>query len=152
MGEPSVIELKPFYNEAQVSLDDNFVLRLVVNFRTIDRLEALLKIPLDEALGQLLTSTSMATKILWGMTREYHSDLSLDQIAGILFEHDRKNAVAAAMGDLVRRVFHIEGDGEDEKRRPPRKRAVGTSRSSAASGSRRASRQKTSGRKRRAAS
>jgi hypothetical protein len=35
------IELKPFYNEAQVALADGFILRLVVNFRTIDRLEGL---------------------------------------------------------------------------------------------------------------
>lgn len=146
------IELKPFYFEAEVEAAEGFVLRMSVNFGVINRLEALLDKGMDELLGDLAGQASVMGKFLWAMTREHHSDLSLDQIAGIMFSKDYGPAVVATLGNLVRNAFNIGEPEEGEQSSRPPKRSVGASRASSRSGSRQASVRPTSGRKRRAAS
>ena len=149
----SAIELKPFYNEAQVAIGDDFILCLVIDFGVIDRLEGLLRMPLDEAMGKLNTSVAMQGKFLWAMTRKHHNELTLDQIAGIQFSKEHGPAVIATLGNLVRDTFNIgEPEAEGEQSSRPPKRSAGASRASSRNGSRPASRRATSGRKRRAAS
>lgn len=149
------MSIEPFYNEAQVPLSDGFVLRLVIDFAVIDRLEGLTGKGMDELLGLLATSTSVMGKFLWAMTRRYHNEvespayLSLDQVAGVQFSREHGQAVAATLGNLVRQTFNVGSKGEGEKGRPPRQRSGGASRTSSKNGSRQASAQQTSGRKRR---
>lgn len=145
--------LKPFYNEAVIDAGGGIQLRLVMNFRTIDMLEGLLGRGMDELLGELSTSTGMMGKFIWAMTREHHASLSLDQIAGLMFDPRLGPPAAVITGDLIKRAFHMgspEPEGEKSSR-PPR-RSVGASRGSSKSGSRRASRPAASGKKRRARS
>jgi hypothetical protein len=147
----SAIELKPFYNEAQVAVGDDLTLRLVIDFGVVDRLEGLLGIPLDDAIDKINSSAAMMGKFLWAMTRPHHGDLSLDQIAGLLFNKEHGPAIVVTLGNLVRSTFNIgEPEGKDDKN--PRKRSGGASRGSSRNGSPRASVRRTSGRKRRAAS
>jgi hypothetical protein len=149
----SAIELKPFHNEAEVAIGDGFILRLVIDFSVVDRLEGLIGKPLDEVLGRLNTSTATMGKFLWAMTRPHHPDLSLDQVAGLLFSKEHGPAVVATLGNLVRTAFNIgEPDPEGKKGSRPPRRSGGASRGSSRNGSRQASGRTTSGRKRRAAS
>jgi hypothetical protein len=146
------IELKPFLHEAEVAVDGG-ILRLVLNFRVINQLEALLDKGMDEILGELNSSLSTATKFLWATTREHHPDLTLDQIAGVMCSSEHREAVQATLGHLVRLAFNIAAPAvEGEKSRPPRKRSAGASRASSENGARQASARSTSGKKRRAAS
>lgn len=106
------IELKPFFYEAKVPLSDDFELHLVLDFSAVDRLERLLGRSIDSVIGEMLKSVSTMTKVLWAVTREHHSDLSLNGVAGILLPGDKAkqplaDLVAATLGDLFRRAFDI---------------------------------------------
>jgi hypothetical protein len=144
------IELKPFLKEAEVAIvGGGLMLTLSIDFGVIDRLEGLLNRPMDELIGELV-KPSMQGKFLWAMTRKYHSDISLDQCAGILFSEDGP-AVMATLGNLVRATFNIgapEGEGEKRSRPPKPRRSSGTSRASSKNGAQPTSAQRTSGRKR----
>jgi hypothetical protein len=130
------IELKPFCHEAEVLLADDFGLKLTINFRTIDRLEALLGKGMDELLGDLNASISTMVKFAWGMTREHHPDLTLEQVAGLVLSKEHGQAICASIGNLVRRAFNIaDGEGEQSSRPPKGKRSSGASRGSSKSGS-----------------
>jgi len=149
----SVVELKPFHFDAEVEAAEGFILHLSIDFAVINKLEGLLNKGMDELLGELVTSASVMGKFLWAMTREHHPDLTLDQVAGIMFSKDYGAGVVATLGNLVRNAFNIgEPDAVGEQSHPPRKGSVGASRASSRSGSRPASPRATSGRKRRAAS
>lgn len=131
------IEIKPFYHEAEIEVQDGVTLRLVVNFRAIDRLEALLGVGMDEIIAESSCKVSMATKVLWGLTREHHSDLSFDQLAQIHLASDRREAVQATLGHLMKTAFNLAGDAEEgEQSRPPRKRSSGRRRGSSRNGAR----------------
>jgi hypothetical protein len=141
------IELKPFSNEAEVAVaDGGLILTLTIDFGVIDRLEGLLGKPMDDCISELFRSAAMQGKFLWAMTRKHHADITLDQVAGIQFSKDGP-AVMATLGDLIRRTFNFGEEEGEQSSRPP-KRSSGASRSSARSGSPRASRPTPSGRKR----
>lgn len=126
--------LKPFYNEAQVRASEDVSLRLVMNFRTIDVLEGLTGQGMDDLLREILVANpahSLVGKFIWAMTREHHSDLSLDQIAGFIYSKEYGPTAGAVIGELLQRTFNI-GEGEQSSR-PPRK-SRGKSRASAKSG------------------
>lgn len=149
------IELKPFYNEAEIALSEEFTLRLVIDFAVIDRLEGLLGRGMDTIIAEMMGSVATMGKVLWGVTRKHHSDLTLDHIAGILLPEDPASretaqAVMATLGDLINRTFNISGGPEDKEGANPPKRSGGASRTSARSGSPRASRPTSSGKRRRA--
>lgn len=149
----SAIDLKPFYFEAEVEAAEGFILHMSIDFAVINKLEGLLNKGMDELLGELVSSASVMGKFLWAMTREHHADLTLDQIAGIMFSKRYGPGVVATLGNLVRNAFNIgEPDGEGEQSSRPPKRSAGASRASSRNGSRQASVRPTSGRKRRAAS
>ncbi len=113
--------LTAFYHEAQVQVGDDS-LRLVVNMRTIDATEQLVGESMPTILGQVLgadPSFALVGKVVWGLLREHHPEVSLDQAAGLMFGEPGK-AVGLVIGDLFRRAFHI---GEEaEKPANPRKR------------------------------
>ncbi len=116
------MELKPFYHEAQIALSEDFTLHLVINLASTDRLERLLGKSIAEVIGEMMASVSVMTKVLWGVTREYHSDLTLDQVAGIILPGDLEKqelaeAVVATLGDLLRRAFNVTGEVEQKPRR-----------------------------------
>lgn len=73
---------KPFFNEQTVVIDGE-TLRLVLDFKAIDATEQLLGQGYDEILDELQkpgASLGFTGKVLWGLLREHHPDLSFDQI------------------------------------------------------------------------
>lgn len=73
---------QPFYHEQSVVVgDETFI--LVINFRAIDATEQLLDLGYDEILEKIQqpdVKVGFSGKVLWGLLREHHSDLSLDQV------------------------------------------------------------------------
>jgi hypothetical protein len=115
------MELKPFCHEAQIALSGDFTLHLVFDFASVDRLERLLGQNIDTVISEAAISISGMVKVLWAITRKYHEDLTLDQIAGILLPGDATkqaegDAVAALLGDLIKRAFLIGEDVPMKKR------------------------------------
>lgn len=128
--------LAPFYNEAQVQVGDDS-LRLVVNMRTIDATEQLVGMDMPSVLQLLLSPSpplALGGKVVWGMLREHHPDVTLDQALGLMFG-DVGAVVGLAMGDLLRRSFNVGEEAKDTGN-PPRRR--GTSKTSSSRGSRQA--------------
>lgn len=124
--------MQSFYNEAQVEVGETR-LRLVVNMRTIDATEALTGLTMPKILSLLLGNDpplSLGGKVLWGMLREHHPEVTLDEALGLMFAQEQ-DAIGIAMGDLFRRAFHI-GKAKDEN--PPKRR--GASKPSSQNGSR----------------
>jgi hypothetical protein len=120
--------LKPFHNEAQIVVAEGQTLRLVLNFSTIDLMESLLGHPMDELLGQIMApqpSHSLMAKFIWAMTREHHSELTLDHIAAFMYSKEYGAAAGTLIGDLVKRAFNINfGEGEESPRPPKRPRGT----------------------------
>lgn len=117
------MEFKPFYYEAETLLTKDFTLQMVVDIGVVDRLERLLGKSMDEIVIEMTTSISVMTKVLWGVTRPNHDDLSMAQVAGILLPGDPAkqqiaDTVALTLGDLIRRAFLF-----DETKPKPRRRA-----------------------------
>lgn len=126
--------LNAYYNEAQVRVDDETVLRLVVNMATIDATEAIVGVTMPNVIEKLMGNdppTTLGGKVLWGMLRHHHPEITLDQSLS-LATGECQDLIGAAMGDLFRRTFHI---GEEAKQENPRKRR-GASRPSSRNGSR----------------
>lgn len=117
------MSLVPFYHEAQATVGDTS-LRFVLNFRTIDAIEGLVGSPMPAILPEIVTGSagfSLVGKVLWGLLREHHPDVTLDQAAGLMFSDEKVAAeIGVAIGDLFRRGFKI-GD-EKAKEENPRKR------------------------------
>lgn len=99
-----MIELKPFRHEASFVVGE-VTLRLVVDFETIERVERAFNCGLDAVLGQIAASTAAATKFIWFAIREHNPELSMDQIAGVMFSPEHGQALMATLGDLVERAF-----------------------------------------------
>lgn len=115
--------MRPFHNEAQVPLKDGTVLRLVLNFRAIDAIEGVVGKPMPAILPDLITgsaSYAVVAKFVWGLLLEHHPELTMDQVAGLMFGEDGE-AVGVVIGDLIRRAFNI-GEEPKEKAANPRKR------------------------------
>lgn len=120
--------MKSFYHEGQVEVDGE-TLHLVCNFRALDVIESVTGEKMSGILPQLVDPPhSLVGKVLWGLLREKHEDVTLDQAAGVAFG-DGGEKVGLVMGDVLRRAFNI---GAEKKPNPPKRR--GTSRSSAKSG------------------
>lgn len=129
--------LKPFHNDASVEVGD-ISLRLVIDFHAIDVIEALLGEGMDQVLPRLLAPNpphALAGKVLWAMLREHHSEVTLDQVAGILYSPEHGPRVGLVAGDLVRRAFNIGDATEGRKGARPPRRSRGASRPSSRSGS-----------------
>lgn len=100
-------EFQPFFYEAQVG-----DLHLVLDFEAVDVLERTTGKSVDAAIGDMTRSVAAMAKVMWAVTRAHHADLSLPQVVGILLpglggDEGRAQAVAATLGDLVRRAFNV---------------------------------------------
>jgi hypothetical protein len=120
------MELKPFYHEASIALSEDFMLKMVVDIGVVDRIERLFESNMDDIILEMLSSVTVMTKVLWGVTRPNHEELTLGQVAGILRPSDPEKkalaeAVVMALGDLIRRAFLVQAV-EPEPKKAPRKR------------------------------
>lgn len=126
--------MQAFDNEAVVQVGDTR-LRLVLNFRAIDATEGLTGLTMPNIVRLMLKGDpplALGAKVLWGMLREHHAELTLDEIMQLTFgEHNE--AIGVAMGDLWER----SGLVQIERPEPQKKRAVrprGASKTSSPSG------------------
>ncbi len=113
--------MRPFYNEASVEVEGE-MLTLVLNFRAIDVIESVTGENMSDIIPQLSNPPmSLVGKVLWGMLREKHEGVTLDQAAGAGFGPDGAK-VGLAMADLITRAFNL---GETAKgKNPPRRRGA----------------------------
>lgn len=110
--------MRSFYHEGQVEVEGE-TLHLVCNFRAIDVIESVTGEKMTEILGQMIDPPhALVGKVLWGLLREKHEGVTLDQAAGVGFGPDAAK-VGLVMGDVLRRAFNI---GEEAKAENPPKR------------------------------
>lgn len=79
--------LKPFYNEEAVTVDGE-AYRLVINFGAIDAIESITGRSFNVILEELAAEDQklgLVGKVLWGLLREHHADLTLDHAASLMF-------------------------------------------------------------------
>jgi hypothetical protein len=113
--------LKPFYNERTVVVDGE-ELRLVINFRAIDATEQLIGCGYDKILDDIQDQNvplGLQGKVLWGLLREHHSGLSLDQTATLLFGPPSV-AIGMAMIELFNAAFPAAEKAKGKNPRKPR--------------------------------
>ena len=117
--------LKPFYNEQAVTVDGE-AYRLVINFRTIDAIETLLGEPFDTViheLGQERQHLGLVGKVLWGLLREHHPEITLDQTASLMFG-DTGVAVGMAVRRLLEAAFPTGEPQKEKGKNPPKPRGA----------------------------
>lgn len=123
--------MRPFYHEGQVEVEGE-TLHLVCNFRAIDVIESVTGRTMTDILPELLSggsSHSLAGKTLWGLLREKHEGVTLDEAAGVAFG-PHAAAVGVVISDVFQRAFNL---GERAKGQNPPKRR-GRSRTTAKNG------------------
>lgn len=114
---------KAFYNEQAVVVDGETI-TLAINFRAIDATEGLLDLGYDEILEKIQqpnVKVGFSGKVLWGLLREHHSDLSMDQVL-TLSQGDNGAAMGMAMTELLNRAFTTSEKVEGEN--PPKPRGA----------------------------
>jgi hypothetical protein len=111
--------MRSFYHEGQVEVEGE-TLHLVCNFRALDVIESVTGEKMSDILPQLVDPPhALVTKVLWGLLREKHEGVTLDEAAGVAFgPHGAK--VGLVMGDVIQRAFNI---GET-KANPPKRRGT----------------------------
>lgn len=112
---------KPFYNEQTVEIDGE-VIRLVINFRAIDATEQLLGLGYDEILSEMQkpkASVGLTGKVLWGLLREHHPEMSFDQILTL---QAGKNGVVTALA--IGKLFEAAFPEEEKGKNPPKPRGA----------------------------
>ncbi len=114
---------QPFYHEQAIVIDGE-TFNLVINFLAIDATEQLLNMGYDEILEELQRPDGKAGlngKVLWGLLRENHADLSLDQVMTLQLG---KNAVP--MGLAVQHLLTAAFPAADKAKgkNPPKPRGA----------------------------
>ena len=96
-----------FYHEEQVTVGDE-TLRLVINFAALDAVESLTGRSFDRILGEFTgegePGMALQGKVVWGLLRQHHPELSLDQVACLLFGPPSAK-VGAAIAKLMAAAF-----------------------------------------------
>ena len=117
-----------FYHEEQVTVGDE-TLRLVINFAALDAVESLTGRSFDRILGEFTgdgePGISLQGKVVWGLLRQHHPELSLDQVAGLLFGPTSAK-VGAAIAKLMAAAFPPAepADGKAKGANPPEPRGA----------------------------
>lgn len=120
--------MRSFYHEGQVEVEGE-TLHLVCNFRAIDCIESVTGEKMSDILLQLADPPhALAGKVLWGLLREKHEGVTLDEAAGAGFGPEG-HKVGVVVGDVLRRAFNL---GEAKAENPPKRR--GRSKTSAKNG------------------
>lgn len=117
--------LKPFYHEQAVTIDGE-TLRLVINFAAIDATEHLLGKPFPavlEAFSQPVQPLGVLGKVVWGLLREHHPEVSLDQAASLLFGENGLR-VGAAVSLLLNAAFPAAEEGKAKAKNPRKPRGA----------------------------
>jgi hypothetical protein len=111
--------MRSFYHEGDVQVDGE-TLTLVCNFRAIDVIESVTEQKMSDILLQLTDPPfGLIGKVMWGLLREKHDGVTLDQAAGVAFGPEGAK-VGLVMGDVLRRAFNLGEEAKDEN--PPKRR------------------------------
>lgn len=118
--------VKPFYNEQAVKVDgEDF--RLVLNFATIDAIESLLAPrSFDEIITDLLAGAApmaVQTRVVWGLLREHHPALTLDEAMTIVAGPSGE-AVGIAIGQLILAAFPLAAPAQEKPANPRKPRGA----------------------------
>lgn len=117
---------QPYYNEQSVEVDGE-AYRLVMNFRTIDATESVLGgRAYDEVIEELLSgrpSIGLQTRVVWGLLREHHPEVTLEQ-ASSLARGKAGVAVGEAIGKLIDASFPAADAVKEKDRNPPKRRGA----------------------------
>lgn len=102
------MKIAAFYHEEVVKSGDD-PLRLVLNFRSLDAIESETGRPFDGILHELtnpehVPATSLVSRVVWGMLREHHPEVDIDQ-ATTLVNGRTAAAIGLAMGKLFENAF-----------------------------------------------
>jgi hypothetical protein len=102
------VTIQAFRHEEVVKIGDD-ALRLVLNFRALDAIESETQRPFDTILNQLTTRgaippTSLVSRVVWGLLREYHPEIDIDQATG-LTNGASAALIGVAMGKLFETAF-----------------------------------------------
>jgi hypothetical protein len=123
--------MRAFFAEGTFTTEDGEALTLVCDFFAMDVVESVTKERWDDIVPQLVDPPrALAVKVLYGLLRKRHEQITLDEAAGVSFD---KNSIAlwAVVGDVIRRASNMP-DGESKDENPPKRR--GRSKSSAKGG------------------
>jgi hypothetical protein len=117
--------VQPFYNEEAVTADGE-TYRLVINFRTIDATESVLGRSYDSVLREMLIgkpSVGLQARVVWGLLREHHSDITLEQ-ADALARGKSGKLFGFAIGNLFQAAFPFAGEPKEKGPNPPKRRGA----------------------------
>lgn len=127
--------MRAFNAEGQFETDEGERLTLVCDFYALDVIEQVTGLNWDEVVPQLVDPPrALAVKVLYGLLRKRHEQISLDEAAGLFFD---KNAIVlwAVVGDVIARASNFDSDEEEEQKPPPaKKKPSGRSRNTAKNG------------------
>lgn len=70
-------------------------------------------------------------QVIWALLREHHSSVTLDQVAGIMFDQKANARMGEALGALLDRTFPLATEDKEPKNVPKRR---GRSKTFAAAG------------------
>lgn len=119
-----------FYHEEAVQVGE-VTLRLVMNFRALDAIECETQRGFDGILKQLTAPggeppLSLASRVVWGLLREHHPEIGIDQ-AATLVNGPSAPAIGVAMGLLFERAWPratpTDGKAKPAHPRKPRGRS-----------------------------
>ena len=100
--------LAAFYHEEQLTVGDE-TLRLVINFAALDAVESLTGRAFDRILADFTKpdaepQLSLQGKVVWGLLRQHHPEITLDQVAALLFGPTGAR-IGAAIAKLMAAAF-----------------------------------------------
>lgn len=114
---------KPFYHEQAVVIDGE-ALRLVINFRALDAIETLTGQDFDTSLVELQSGkarTGLICKVVWGLLREHHPEMTIDQATSLVFG-EIGVTVGVALQSLLEAAFPVAEEAKGEN--PPKRRGA----------------------------
>ena len=113
--------LVAFGEEEQVTVDGQ-ALTLRLDFRAITIMEGALQSDMPSIVANFRSGRpqlSVLGQMLWAMLREHHSDVTLDQAAGIMFAKEAAKA-GFAMDALLDRACPLPTEDRKPKKAPTR--------------------------------
>lgn len=119
--------VRAFYNEELVRIEGE-PYRLVIDFAAIDAAEALLGQSYDTVIAEITSKSpepraSVVGKVVWGMLRRHHPEVTIDQVATMMYGSDAA-AIGAAMGNLIQRAFNTAEEPEAKGKNPRKPRGA----------------------------
>lgn len=117
---------KAFYHEQSVEVDGE-KLQLVINFQALDAIEGLLDCSFNDVLAEFQAGNpklGLVGRVLWGLLREQHPDITLDETASLMFG-DTGEVMGLAVSNLLDAALPAakkKPEAKDEN--PPKRRGA----------------------------